>query len=75
MGIKLYPDDAIDIAERVECYENGKTFECDCGQGFGVFHDCKSDKCPTCGKVLYDSRWESREAPEVESGQTTLGDW
>jgi len=67
----------LNVDERVECYENGKTFECDCGQGFGVEFDVRTVPCPSCDRVLVDGRASEREAPDPvdQGGQTQLGDW
>jgi len=74
-GLGAVYSDATDIADRVGCYKNGKAFECDCGQGFGTLHECKSVTCPTCGETLIDSEWQDREPPVTDDGQATLGGW
>lgn len=64
----------IDITDRVTCYEHGKTFKCNCGQGFGVKFEKRAVKCPTCSAILVDNEWASREPVEHDrSGQVTLG--
>lgn len=75
-------DDILDITNRVECYEKGKTFECDCGHGIGVEHDVSSVRCASCGLVLVDRKPKSRGPPEEEEeedtnsgGQASLSDW
>lgn len=65
----------VDVTEDVEVYQNGKAFSCDCGQDIGVCHNIKSVKCASCGNVCVDTRYDEREAPEIESEQTTLGSW
>lgn len=71
-----YSNDAvIDVADRIRCYENGKVFECDCGQSFGVNHDLPMINCPNCHRACRDSRWREREAPSDVDGQTGLGDF
>ena len=69
-----YPD-AYDATHTVECYANGKTMQCECGQGNGVPHDKKMWVCATCGNKVIDLKWEDREAPMTDDGQTTLGAW
>lgn len=64
-------EEFVDITDRVSVYEKGKTFECECGQGFGVKHKERIVKCPTCGEVLVDKESESREYKRPE-GQMTL---
>ena len=71
----IYGDDWVDVTDKVECYEKGKTFECDCGQGFGTEFETSSLKCPSCGRVVVDRKHEHREAKETESEQTDLSDW
>jgi len=65
----------VDVTDRIECYENGKVFECDCGQDHGVTLNCRATKCPRCNKTCIDRRADDREPPETLSGQSTLGDW
>lgn len=68
-------DEKLDITDRVEVYQNGKTFECDCGQGIGVELDRIYVSCASCGTVLYDTKASEREPSSVDSGQTTIGQW
>ena len=65
----------IDITDRVKCYAKGKTFECDCEQGFGVTFETRTVLCPTCQALLIDEEAENREAPQEEDGQTTFDAW
>lgn len=58
-GLKGY----IDITDSVECYQNGKAFNCECGQPFGLEHQEELVKCPTCGKICVDKKASEREAP------------
>lgn len=78
-------DNVCYVTEGVECYEEGKTFECDCGQGFGVGFGISDVSCPSCDRVCVDERAEEREpvehdrTPEAEKlrdeGQAGLGDF
>lgn len=72
---RLYGDDYIDVTERVTCYENGKTFDCDCGQGTGIGHEVQVWECPSCGLHCIDMKADERGPPETEPGQATLTDW
>jgi len=65
-------DSHVDVTDSVECYKNGKTFECECGHGIGVEFDVEAVVCQNCGKVCVDRLVDSREAPNVEEGQATL---
>lgn len=70
------PDGFTDITDRVEVHEKGKVLECDCSQRFGLKLEEKSVKCPSCGEVLEDRDWDSREeeAKKIsECSQTSLG--
>lgn len=69
-----YPD-AYDGTHTVEVYAKGKTMQCECGQGHGIEHDKKMWQCATCGNKVIDLKWEEREPPQTEEGQTTLGAW
>lgn len=71
----IYGDDFIDVTDRVVCYENGKTFECDCGQGFGLPLNQVVDYCPSCHTNVVDAEADSREPPEMEETQTSLSQW
>lgn len=64
----------VKVTDVVECYENGKTFECVCGQGFGVEYGIRVVKCPTCNAAVIDEKSGSREYTKP-TGQTSLGDW
>lgn len=44
----------IDVTDRIEEYENGKTWSCDCGQDFGVPHSVEQKRCPCCGEHNVD---------------------
>lgn len=69
-------DSTLDITDRVTCYEKGKTFKCECGQGIGVNLKQRSVKCATCGLVCTDRDYEIREPVEHErDGQVTLGEF
>lgn len=82
--------DTIDITDRIEVYEKGKVFACDCGQDYGVVHDEHFIKCVSCNKILEDRDYDKREeqaeyrmkhgdlaARNGNDGpeQSTLGDW
>jgi len=66
-------DDAVDITDSVECYKHGKTWVCPCGNSTWGYHDTKTKKCRVCNKIMVDTKWQEREAPKTEQGQTTLG--
>lgn len=69
-------DGFVDVTERVECYEEGKTWECDCGQGIGVSLNRREIDCASCGKTNIDLEWTEREAKDTDDGrQTTFGDF
>jgi len=70
----IRPGRRLDVTDGVECYENGKTFECECGQGFGVEFGVRSVVCPSCSLVLVDENVGSRGPPE-ENAQTDLEQW
>ncbi len=72
---KLYGADYVDVTEGVTCYEKGKTFECECGQGFGTEFDVTAKKCPSCNRMVVDRDADTREPPEREEGQTGLSQW
>lgn len=68
-------DSQVDVTGGIECYQNGKTFRCICGLWHGVKLGCKATKCPRCNRTCIDRKADDREAPEVDQGQTTLGQW
>jgi hypothetical protein len=74
MSVTVLEDGRVDVTEVVECFEQGKTFECECGQGFGVEFDVVTVNCPSCNRVLIDMKPNSREPPE-KNGQTGIDDW
>lgn len=74
MSVTVSYENRFDITDRVECYEEGKTFECECGQGFGVEFEVVTVSCPSCDRVLVDENASERGSPEKE-GQTDLGEW
>ena len=59
----------IDITDRVNVYEKGKTFKCPCGQGIGVPLEQEFVQCATCNAMLVDKKSNDREPNQ----QTTLG--
>lgn len=65
----------IDITGRIEEYENGKVFACDCGQDFGLPLQQRSVVCPTCQAKLVDHKYSEREGRSRDSGQSTIDDW
>lgn len=71
----IYGEDFVDVTDSVTCYENGKTFQCECDQGFGVEHDRVAVKCPTCKRNVVDMDAEERGPPEREKEQTGLSQW
>lgn len=82
-GVDLY-DGFIDVTDRVEQYETGKTFTCDCGQGIGVEYGVKTVRCGGCKEMIVDRNGGSREPPaddDPDSGsedmdtQSSLGDF
>lgn len=72
---EIYEDDCIDVTERVECYENGKAFECDCGQGIGIGLDRPTVRCASCGSLCLDTKSGEREREETKTIQESLGEW
>lgn len=72
---KIYGEDFVDVTEGVTCYEKGKTFECECGQGFGTKFDEVAVKCPSCQRMVVDRDAGEREPPQREKGQTGLHQW
>lgn len=62
----------IDATDRIENYENGKTMECDCGQGIGVEYGEMYVNCATCQTTLVDFKVGAREPPKKEQGQASL---
>lgn len=74
-GVLSAMERIVDVTDNVTEYAKGKTFECQCGQGFGVKYGTDSVTCPTCGKVVVDNKAGDREPPEVEEEQSTLGEW
>lgn len=71
----IYGDDYVDVTEGVQCYENGKTFTCECGQGIGVEHDVPAVKCASCKRMVVDREAEERGPPDRDEGQTGLSEW
>ena len=59
---EIYPD-AVDVTNRVEHYEKGKTFDCDCDQRFGVPYGEEMWRCPTCLELIIDTKAGDREPP------------
>lgn len=72
---ELYGEDYVDVTDGVTCYEKGKTFECECGQGFGTDFGKFSVKCPSCLRMVIDRDADEREPPQREEGQTGLSEW
>lgn len=68
-------DSHVDVTDELECYEHGKTWECPCGAGMWGYHETQYKKCPECGDVNVDRKYEEREAPETDQGQMMLGDF
>lgn len=65
----------IDVTEDVECYQYGKIWTCECGQDMWGYHHTEAKKCPRCNLINVDRKHEDREAPDVEDGQMTLGNF
>jgi hypothetical protein len=65
--------DTVDVTRTVENYAKGKTWDCPCGHGIGTEYDVQFVKCESCGEILEDERAGTREPPETEDGQMTLG--
>ena len=68
-------DELVDVTDDVESYEKGKTFRCECGQGFGVPFDTTMVICPSCGKKVVDLDWEDRSPPERHKEQSAITEW
>jgi predicted RNA-binding Zn-ribbon protein involved in translation (DUF1610 family) len=76
---EMYPS-GVDVANDVEVYRKGKSFECpECGQGTGVTKERVTWKCPKCNIICYDSDWGIREEQDfikvVEDDQSKLSKW
>lgn len=75
----IFGENAVDVSDEVEVYENGKTMECpDCGSGTGLEKGAVSWKCYECCKTLVDSEWhkrEDQEPVEESGGQMKLGEF
>lgn len=69
----------LDVTDRIQVYEKGKAWECDCGQGFGTKFNVSATVCPTCGVINEDSLFGQREEQSKEKyekkGQTDLSQW
>ena len=65
----------LDITDRVQCYQKGKVWSCDCGQDIGVHLDRRLVICATCNKPNIDMRWAEREPKEPEAKQAGLGEF
>lgn len=65
----------IDVTDRIDVYETGKTFNCNCGQGIGIEHYVSAVKCAKCGRVCVDRKADSREPNkrEEDGGNDGLG--
>ncbi len=76
---ELFGEDAVDVSDEVEVYDNGKTMECpECGAGTGVKKDMVAWECYDCGKMLVDTEFDSRENETpvgASGGQMELGDF
>jgi len=59
-------DSRFDATDTIEVYEKGKTWECECGQGFGTEKEVRAVHCPTCGNTLVDEEAELRKEQEVD---------
>lgn len=77
--MQYYGEDAIDVTEVVELYENGKVIECpNCGAGTGIRKDLVTHKCHGCNRILVDTEAHLREDQEFNvgsGGQMKLGDF
>lgn len=71
----VYGDDYVDVTDDVQCYENGKTFKCDCGQDFGTDFDRVAIKCPSCSRHCVDTNTDERGPPDREKEQAGLSEW
>lgn len=71
----VYGEDYVDVTDDVICYEKGKAFECECGQGFGVKFDRAAVKCPSCCRNVVDREPDERGPPERDKEQTGLSEW
>lgn len=71
----MYGDGYVDVTGSVMCYEHGKTFECDCGQGIGVEHHVHTIECATCGVVVLDRDADERGPPARDKDQAGLTDF
>lgn len=74
-GVDTDRDEFLDVTERIDCYETGKVFGCDCGQDIGVKMEVAAVRCATCGKICVDRKSNDREPPRKEEEQSTLSQW
>lgn len=73
MANNKYDERDINVTNRVECHQNGKRWDCDCGNEMDVAIDDRVVECDSCGRKNVDAHAEDREELEEKSGQTTLG--
>jgi hypothetical protein len=74
-GVDLERDDMVDVTEKVDCYEHGKTFECECGHGIGVTHGIAIVRCENCKKYCVDKEADGRRPPSRDADQASLSQW
>lgn len=61
-------DGFVDVTERIECYERGKVWQCDCGQDIGTRLNRQEVLCAKCDRTNIDLEWSEREPNETADG-------
>ena len=75
MDVMYGSDGWVDVTDRIQEFDGGKTFSCDCGQDVGVKHSVGTVTCEACGLVCVDLEFEDRSPPERDEGQQSLLDF
>jgi hypothetical protein len=65
-------EDFVDVTERIDVYEKGKAWTCDCGQGIGVAHEQKAVRCASCEAINIDQKASEREEEARDIRQATV---
>lgn len=68
-------EEIVDATDDVEVYDEGKVMECKCGQRIGVAHNLESTRCASCGSIIVDEDWDSREEEAEEGVQSELDEF
>lgn len=79
MGLSIeevYDEDEYDdVTQKVEVYQNGKTFTCACGHGIGTFMDTRVVRCHSCKRLCIDKKADERKPPKTDNQQSQINDW